>query len=221
MAYFDLFPDLLLPSFTDNRNSSYAFTKTKNLFKRAKIRDDFFQNAIAFDQFSIQGDDRPDQVAQRLYGDAELDWIVLLSNNIINVRDEWPMGQYDLDRYLSDKYSAEQLEEIHHYETLEVRASDGRLLLSGGMWVDENFQFKYSYGGVHYVLAGASLVKGVSYYDYELEKNDDKRVIYALRPEYLEVVVSDMREIMTYTDSSQYIDKRTKKGDNLRILSPR
>lgn len=221
MAYFDLFPDLLLPSFTDNRNSSYAFAKTKNLFKRAKIRDDFFQNAVAFEQFSIQGDDRPDQVAQRLYNDAELDWIVLLSNNIINVRDEWPMGQYDLDRYLSDKYSAEQLEEIHHYETLEVRAFDGRLLLSGGMWVDENFQFKYSYGGVHYALAGASLVKSVSFYDYELEKNDDKRVIYALRPEYLQTVFQDMREIMTYTDSSQYIDKRTKKGDNLRILSPR
>ena len=53
MAYFDLFPDILLPSFIDNRNSSSDFTRTKNLFKRAKIRDDFFENAIVFDKFSI------------------------------------------------------------------------------------------------------------------------------------------------------------------------
>ena len=221
MAYFDLFPDILLPSFINNRNSSSDFTRTKNLFKRAKIRDDFFENAVVFDKFSINGDDRPDNVAKILYDDPELDWVVLLSNNIINIRDEWPMSQYDLDRYLSDKYSPAQLEEIHHYETLETKAPDGRLLLNGGMHVDANFQFKYSYGGIYYVMSGASLVKSVSFYDYELERNDAKRVINALRPEYLDVVFEDMREIMTYTDSSQYIDRRTKKGDNLRILSPR
>ena len=221
MPYFDLFPDLLLPSFTDNRNSSFDYTKTKNLFKRAKIRDDFFENATVFKKYTIDGEDRPDNIASKLYDDPNLDWVVLLSNNIINVRDEWPMSQYDLDRYLSNKYSPAQLEEIHHYETLEVKAPDDRLLLTGGMHVDANFQFKYSYGGIYYVLSGASLVKGVSFYNYELERNDAKRVINALRPEYLEVVFEDMREIMTYTDSSQYIDRRTKKGDNLRILSPR
>jgi len=221
MAYFDLFPDILLPSFIDNRNSSFDFTRTKNLFKRAKIRDDFFENATVFDKFSISGDDRPDNVAKILYDDPELDWVVLLANNIINIRDEWPMSGYDLQRYLDNKYSKEQLEEIHHYETLEQRAGDGKLLLSGGMHVDENFQFKYSYSGVSYILAGGSLVKNVSNYQFELDKNDDKRVIFALRPEYLSVIFEDMREIMTYTDSSQYIDNRTKKGDNLRVLSPR
>ena len=112
MAYFDLFPDILLPSFIDNRNSSSDFTRTKNLFKRAKIRDDFFENAIVFDKFSISGDDRPDNVAKILYDDPELDWVVLLANNIINIRDEWPMSGYDLQRYLDNKYSKEQLEEI-------------------------------------------------------------------------------------------------------------
>ena len=221
MAYFDLFPDILLPSFIENRNSSSDFTRTKNLFKRAKIRDDFFENAVTFTKFTISGDDRPDNVAKILYDDPELDWVVLLSNNIINIRDEWPMSQFDLQRYLDNKYSKEQLEQIHHYETLEQKAPDGKLLLSGGMHVDAGFKFNYNYGGIYYSLSGGSLVKSVSNYDYELEQNDDKRVIFALRPEYLAVIVEDMREIMTYTDSSQYIDNRTKKGDNLRILSPR
>ena len=88
MAYFDEFPDILLPSFVDGRNSSSDFVKSKNLFKRAKIRDDFFSTATVFDLYSILGDDRPDNVAQKLYGDSKLDWIVLLSNNILNIRDE-------------------------------------------------------------------------------------------------------------------------------------
>jgi hypothetical protein len=221
MSYFDLFPDLLLPSFTDNRNSSYDYVRVKNLFKRAKIRDDFFQNAVVFDKYAILGNDRPDNVAQRLYNNSELDWIILISNNIINVREEWPMSQTDFNNYLMDKYGSELLQEIHHYETKEVRDSEGNLLLQAGLTVDANFQFKYSKFGTYKVLSGSNIVTSVSNYDYEVLKNDEKRTIYVLRQNYLQTVIDDMREIMTYTDSSQFIDRRTKKGANLRILSPR
>lgn len=221
MAYFDLFPDLLLPSFSDNRNSNYDYVRVKNLFKRAKIRDDFFQNATVFDKYAIVGDNRPDNVAQELYGSPQLDWIILISNNIINVREEWPMSQSDLNNYLLDKYGSERLQEIHHYETKEVRDSEGNLLLQAGLVVDANFQFKYSNFGTYKVLSGVNIVTSVSNYDYEVLKNDEKRTIYVLRQNYIQTVIDDMREIMTYTDSSQFIDRRTKKGDNLRILSPR
>jgi len=221
MAYFDLFPDLLLPSFSDNRNSSYDYVRVKNLFKRAKIRDDFFQNAIVFDKYAIVGDDRPDNVSQILYNSAELDWIILLSNNIINVREEWPISQADFNNYLLDKYGSELLQEIHHYETKEVRDSEGNLLLQEGLVVDANFQFKYSNFGTQITLSGANIVTSVSNFEFENKKNEDKRTIYVLRQNYIQTVIDDMREIMTYTDSSQYIDRRTKKGANLRILSPR
>ena len=221
MAYFDLFPDLLLPSFTDNRNSNYDYVRVKNLFKRAKIRDDFFQNAVVFDKYAIVGDNRPDNIADKLYGSPQLDWIILISNNIINVREEWPMSQTDFNNYLMNKYGSELLQEIHHYETKEVRDSEGNLLLQAGLVVDANFQFKYSNFGTYKVLSGANILTSVSNYDYEVLKNDAKRTIYVLRQNYLQTVIDDMREIMTYTDSSQYIDRRTKKGANLRILSPR
>ena len=222
MAYFDEFPDVLLPSFSDGRNSASDFSRSKNLFKRAKIRDDFFSTATVFGYYSIIGDDRPDNVAQKLYGNSELDWIVLISNNIINVRDEWPMSQYDLERYLDNKYSAEQLSEIHHYETKEVRTHPSMLLLEEGLHVDASFKFRYSdINGHPKELSGSDIVTSVSNYQYEVAKNDEKRKIYTLRPNYLDIVFSDMREIMTYTNSSQYIDNRPKKGDNLRLLSPR
>ena len=221
MAYFDEFPDILLPSFANDRNSSSDFVRSKNLFKRAKIRDDFFSTATVFDLYSIIGDDRPDNVAQKLYGDSDLDWVVLLSNNIINIRDEWPMSQYDLERYLDNKYSQEQLSEIHHYETKEVKTDFGMLLLQEGLWVDANYTFKFTDDDEVKTLSGANILTSVSTYQFEIQKNDSKRNIYALRPNFLQTVFSDMRDIMTYTNSSQYIDNRTKKGDNLRILSPR
>ena len=221
MAYFDEFPDILLPSFANDRNSSSDFVRSKNLFKRAKIRDDFFSTATVFDLYSIIGDDRPDNVAQKLYGDSDLDWVVLLSNNIINIRDEWPMSQYDLERYLDNKYSQEQLSEIHHYETKEVKTDFGMLLLQEGLCVDSNYTFKFTDEDEVKTLSGANILTSVSTYQFEIQKNDSKRNIYALRSNFLQTVFSDMRDIMTYTNSSQYIDNRTKKGDNLRILSPR
>tara|TARA_B100000035_G_scaffold312172_1_gene323096 strand:+ start:6897 stop:7562 length:666 start_codon:yes stop_codon:yes gene_type:complete len=221
MAYFDQFSDLLLQSFTDSRTSSTDYVKVKNIFRRAKIREDLFRNALTFGQFTIVGDDRPDTVAEKMYGRADLDWVILLSNNILDVRNEWPVTQGDFYEYLSAKYTEKELTEVHHWETREIRDPGGDLLLTGGMIVDENFAFSYTYDNIRISLAGAGLVKSVSNLDYEIALNDKKRTIFVLRKEYLQTVIDDLREIMTYTDSSQFIDKRTKKGVNLRILSPR
>jgi len=221
-GYFSYFSNLELPSFTDGRNSSYDYVTVKNLFRRGKIREDFFQNATVFDKYSITGDERPDEVANKVYGSPLLDWVVLISNNIINIRDEWPMGQTDFNNYLDDKYSQDQLNEIHHYETKELKDATGNVLLSSGLVVDQNYIFMYTdvFGDLQ-TVSGSDVVTSVSYFDYEQTKNDAKRSIFILRPEYLQTVIDDMRDIMTYTDSSQYIDKRTKKGANVRILDPR
>ena len=219
MNYFDLFPDVELPSFSDKRNSSKDLIRVKNLFKRGKIREDFFQNTTTFYQYTITGDDRPDNVAKEVYDNINLDWVVLLSNNILNIRDEWPMSQYDFQRYLDNKYDSVQLSQIHHYETKEIRNSNEVLLLQSGLVVDSDFTFKYTDPITGY--QSINDVTSVSVFQYETQKNDDKRAIYLLRPEYVSVIMSDMREIMTYTDSSQYVNRKLKKGDNIRIVEPR
>ena len=139
MNYFDLFPNVQLPSFSDKRNSSNDYITVKNLFKRGKVRDEFFQNVTTFYQYSVNGDDRPDNVADKVYENDKLDWVVLIANNIINIRDEWPMSQYDFQRYLDNKYDPTQLGQIHHYETTEVRNPDDKLLLQSGLTVDSDF----------------------------------------------------------------------------------
>ena len=213
MAYFDLFPNILIASHTENRNSNLDMVLSKNLFKRAKIREDFFQNVIAFNKFQVEGDDRPDNVADEVYGNSKLDWVVLLSNNIINIHDEWPMSQSDFQRYLDNKYDKVQLTQIHHYETTEIKSPNGSLLLEAGQHVDADFTYKYSQDGSNYSV---NSVTSVSNYQYEIDKNDAKRSIYVIRKKYLDMIIEDMREIMTYQDSSQYINKRTKKGSDIR-----
>ena len=218
MNYFDLFPNVELPSFSDKRRSSYDYITLKNFFKRGKIRDDIYGSVTAFSKYMVLDGERPDTVARKLYDNEQLDWIVLLSNNIINVQDEWPMGQYEFQRYLDNKYTKEQLSEIHHYETNEIRYGD-ILLLQKGLVVDSDFTFKYSTpDGSN---QSVNSVESVSYLKYEIDKNDEKRSINVLRKKYIGTIIDDMREIMTYTDSSQFVNRKLKKGDNVRIAEPR
>ena len=53
-----------------------------------------------------------DNVADKVYGDSNLDWVVLLANNIINVQSEWPLSQADFHAYVTGKYDEEKFEEI-------------------------------------------------------------------------------------------------------------
>ena len=218
MAYFTNFPKVSLPSFADNRRSSLDFVNSTNLFKRGKIREEIIGSIAAFERYSINGDDRPDNVAFRVYGDSSLDWVILISNNILNVRDEWPMNQYDFKRYIDNKYSTSLLTQIHHYESKEVRNSKGLLLQQSGIWVDADHSFSWSENGKKYTQTGTTSVSNLQ---FEEDRNNKKRSINVVRSNYLEVIKEDMRELLTYTDSSQYVNRKLKKGSNLRILSPR
>jgi hypothetical protein len=60
----------------------------------------------------------------------------------------------------------------------------------------------------------STTIKPVSNYEYEVENNEDKRKILILKREYLPAIIGDMRNIMKYNKSSQYIDKKTKRGFN-------
>lgn len=63
----------------------------------------------------------------------------------------------------------------------------------------------------------SSSIKEVSNYEYEVLENEKKRKILILKPEYLAVFVGDMKNIMKYDESSQYINQNTKRGYNPKI----
>ncbi len=220
MTYFREVSDLLYQSQQPNRNSSYDYVRVKNLFRRAKIRDDYFENINVFTKYKIIGEERPEQVAEKIYGSPEYDWIVLISNNIINVRTEWPLSDGEFSEYVYRKFSEDELNDVHHYETTSVYDSRGKLIVPGGKIVDQGFSVTYYDDNLKQSITNTP-VKTVSIYENEIQKNDKKRNIYLLRNRYLQAAMDDMKTIMSYGFSSQYVDDNTKKGENLRVLSPR
>ena len=215
----DLFrKKLSYPYLGNDRRSIYDYTQVRNIFRRSVIREDVLESFILFDQYNVEGDDRPDNVSEFVYGTPDLDWVILITNNITNVRDQWPMSNADLSNYLSEKYTNEQLAQIHHYETKKVLDSQNRLIQPEGVFVDADHTVTYIDGGVEKTV---SSITSVSYQQHEIDLNDAKREIDILKPEYLELVFRDNKENMTYETSSQYIDDKLKKTENPRIIAPR
>jgi hypothetical protein len=213
MGYFNELPNLDYLSQLPDVNSNETYITVKNLFKRAKLRTDTINVITAFDYYQIEDNQRPDVIAQKLYGDAELDWVILITNNITNIREEWPLSNQNLYNHMIEKYETENaLSSIHHYETTEVKDEYNRLVVPSGLQVDSNYSITYS--KLDNALVTVSPVKSVTNYEYEINENEKKRKIRVLKPQYLSVVITDMRNIMRYDKSSQYLDQNTKQSYN-------
>ena len=216
-SYFRQVPRLDYPSLANDRQSAYDFQTVKNLFKRAVMRDDIFNEVIAFEKYSVQGDERPDQVAYNFYEDSGLDWVILTTNNIVHLRDEWPMGNQDFLTYLNEKYTSDQLSNIHHYETKIIRDSSGRLIQPEGLTVPSDYSISFLDRGV---LRTESKITSFTFLEHETNLNDAKRDINILKSNYLDLFLDDFAEIMEYKPSKQFISKKLKKTENPRIISP-
>ena len=215
MTYFRELPNLNYQSTSSDRSSSEDYVVVKNIFRRAKLRDDLRYIFTSLVDYYIRDGVRPDQVADSIYGDPELDWVVLTSANIINVRDEWPLDSFEVYNYSLNKYG-DDLNQIRHYETIEVKDSSGRLILPKGKVVDAGFTIPDPSSPT----ATLNPVGGVTNYEYESKLNDEKRSIYILTPNYLQVFLNDMKDIMRYKDSSQFIDIDLIKTENTRNTDP-
>lgn len=215
MSYFRELPDILYQSQSSDRNSSRDYVRVKNLFRRVKLRDDLQNVFTLFNKYQIKDGERPDTVAEANYGSPDYDWVVLLTAGIINVTDQWPLSDKDLYKYAENKYGNE-LTAVRFYETTEVKDSSNRLILPSGKVVDSNFTIPNPSNP----NANLNPVTAITNYEYEVRKNEDKRSIYLLKPEYLQVYLGDMRRIMYYEKSSQFINRRLAKTENTRNTLP-
>ena len=243
-SYFSYFPEMEYVSRTTDRSSSDETIRVKNIFKRPKLRNDFANVATAFSDYMIVGDERPEQTAEAVYGDPRYDWVILTTNNITNYRDQWPLNSVDFQNYIIEKYGSEEaLTNVHHYNTELFMDQRGRLIVPEGLRVDSNFDSRYldavlqteitmagetlnpitSVDGVGVVKDAdgnqvlSSNVFPVTNYQYEVNENDAKRRIRVLKSDYLDIYLADMRRIMKYKKSSDYLTKRLKKVYNPRL----
>ena len=197
------------------------FSVVKNFFKRAKLRTDVFQDLTFFTKFNVIGDDRPDNVADNFYDDPTLDWIVLLSNNIVNVQSEWPLSQADFFTYLSEKYPDENVlySGIHHYEANEVKTSTDVIIIPSGMRVGVGQSVSYFDDGLNQQVTKTDVASPITNYTFEERNNNSKRNIFILKPIYLNLVFDDLENIMEYKKgSTQYVSETLVQGDNIRLF---
>ena len=215
MGYFRELPDLRYPSFLPDKTSSFDYVEVKNIFRRAKLRDDLQNNFTVFDKYEIPMGARPDTVAENLYGSSQFDWVVLTVAGILNVRNEWPLSDRDIYDYSFDKYG-ESLNSVRFFETKEVKDTNGRLILPKGKVVDSNFTIPKP----GEPTATLNPVTGISNYEYEVRLNEEKRNIFVLREEYLQEFLSDMRDLMIYNESSEYLNDKVIQTENTNITLP-
>ena len=217
--YFDKLPDFEYVSRLPDANIS-DYIPVKNLFKRITLRQDIYQDLSFFTKYEIIGNDRPDNVALKVYGRSDLDWVVLTSNNIINIQDEWPMPQLEFDAYLLNKYGTyDNLNSSHHYETTELK-NDDVIIVQKGLQVPSTYSITYYFdSGIDSGMVTSYPVVEITNYQYEEKLNDDKRNIFLLKPRYLNVIIDDFEELMTYKKgSSQYKTETLKTADNIRLF---
>ena len=227
MGYFRELPDLQYQNFLSISLSSQSYIKVKNLFRRNKLRDDLQNVFTIFDKYEIMEGARPDTIAEDFYGDSELDWVVLMTAGILNVRNEWPLSNRDLYEYAYEIYGNE-LNSVHHYETIEIKDSDGKLILPKGKRVDKDFTVSYYDNGNYWTKTGIynlstninGSIGSVTNWEYETIKNDKKRSIYLLRRMYLQQFLNDMRNIMVYQRSSQRVTDRLARTENTKVTMP-
>ena len=218
MGYFRELPNLQYQSPYTNRISSSTYVTAKNIFRRMKIRDDLKNIFSVFNKYEIDDGDRPDTVARDLYGKSNLDWVVLITANIINVRDEWPLSDKEVYDYTVSKDGLTEINEIHHYETKEIKNSRGVVVLRSGEIVGADFSVSY-YDGRNITTTPSNTVRGVTNYEYEVRENAKKRSIDILRPEYLQQFLNDIRNEMTYKRSSQFVNDKLIRTENTRITN--
>lgn len=215
MSYFRELPNLEYQSFLSDSKSSDQYLTVKNLFRRVKLRDDLQNVFTIFDKYQIVDGARPETVAEELYGNSQYDWVVIVSAGITRIRDEWPLSDKQVYDNAEQLYGTE-LNDIHHYETTEVKDSQNRLILPAGKIVDSNFTIP----NPSLPTATLNPVAGISNYEYEVLKNNKKRTIYVLKPIYLQQIINDTRKAMTYDKSSQYVDNKLIRTENTKSSNP-
>ena len=218
--YFSNLTDFLYVNRTVDGRSEGDYSVVKNFFKRAKLRDDIFQDLTFFTKYTVIGDDRPDTVATKIYDDPTLDWVVLLSNNVVNIQSEWPLGQAAFNTYVTEKYSDETTlySGIHHYESREVKANDGTIIIPSGARVSVGQSVSFFDEESSQQVIRTDVAMPVTNYMFEEKLNDEKRNIFILKPIYLNILFDDIDQIMrNKKGSTQFISETLVRGDDIRL----
>lgn len=226
MPLFNYIPDVKY----DVKPVQYPFTQSdfitaKNFFRRFKLNPDVFDYALYYDRYAVLDGERIDNVAKKFYGKASYDWILVITNNLVNPLFDWPMSDNAVRKFAEQKYQ-DPYSEILYYETEEVKAgfkmstdlsgsTSDVVALEGGLKVSKKFYdspFTYYDGTNNITVAGSTVSKAITAIEHELRENEKKREIYILKGNLVSGFIKEFKQKNLYsTKSSDFINSRLKK----------
>ena len=169
--YFENFPLIPYDSVGDGE-----FKIVTNLLKRVAMRSKVKTNVMMFDTYDVKEGETPEMIADKLYDDPELHWVILLMNNVTDRYHQWPMNNNQLLSYMHDKYTNQDA--THHYEISQVSGDTS---------------IKINIGSDNTDHSGATAITN---YEYEEALQDELRQIRLLDPRYVESVVAEYEKLM-------------------------
>ena len=217
--YFKYIPDFDYVSRLPKAQSISDYLRVKNLFKRTKISQTIFDDLTYFTKYQIIADERPDNIAYKIYGDSNLDWMVMLANNVTNLQNEWPLEEQSFYRFLINKYGSEAgIESVHHYETQKVIDSKEKVIVPKGLEVPSNYSVTFLDSGTRTEQIRTNITDEITNRQYEEKIQDEKRNIFLIKPKFTGLILEEMERVMEYPKgSTQYVSSKVVRGENVRL----
>jgi len=195
--YFKNFPKTIYSL----ENKVNGVDSVTSIISRFALEQSFKENTSVYEKYNIQESDTPEIIAAKLYGSSERHWMVLAMNDIVDPLSDWPLDYRTFIKFVTDKYSANAsagqtgLEwaqgHTHSYIIIETRTTVGSSdYIESRVIVDANTYANTAISTSTVTLADNNQVtieiskETQSYYDYELEENENKRQIKLLKPEF-------------------------------------
>ena len=170
MSYFEMFPSIYYSAKGDGK-----YTVMKDLMSRVKLISKVKENILGFDYYDVKDGETPEMIAHKYYGDVNLHWIILVTNDIIDYYEDWPMSVQRFEEFVKEKYDNPQ--GIHHYEITQT-SGDTTVTIDVGMNTTD-------YSGTP-----------ISNYQYEDKLQEKKRQIRLITPDYVGQFVKEFERKM-------------------------
>ena len=178
MSYFNRFP-LMAYDVAGDKN----YKLLPNIIKRVKLRSGLRSGSFLFDNYDVKDGENPEDIAFKWFGDAQLHWVILMTNNITDRYYQWPLTQPQFQEYLTDKYGVGSEDAVHHYENTQA---SGKTSSSG----PNDFSHKVE------VNSDDGDPDIITNRQYEQRKQDEYRQIRLLSKKYLKVFVNEFESLI-------------------------
>ena len=177
MSYFSKFP-MMIYDMKNNGN----FKLLPDILRRVKQRSAIKSGQFIFDTYDVRNGERPEDIAYKWFGDAELHWVILMTNNVTDRYYDWPMSDAQFEVYLDDKYT--NPDAVHHYE---ITKDSGNTTSQG----PNDYSHKVE------VNSDTDNAVSISNRQYEEREQDKKRAIRLLNQKFLPDFLAEFDKLIT------------------------